>query len=68
MKPGDIIEGREGGRFEIVGDGPVAIMGQDGCTDVRCTRLNGKCVGYHCPKCGQPCSMMGHRACQEPAA
>lgn len=59
-----------GGRYEIVGDGPIAIQGQEGCKDPRCTRTypEGKCIGYHCPTCGKPCSMMGHAACQEDAS
>lgn len=32
----------------------------NGCRDPRCTRMNGKCVGYHCSKCGGPCSSQGH--------
>lgn len=35
-----------------------------GCTDVRCTRINGRCVGMHCARCGEPCSSQGH-ACKE---
>lgn len=46
----------------------VAIQGKADCTDVRCSRYNGKCVGYHCPKCGESCSMIGHRVCPEKEA
>lgn len=46
----------------------VAIQGKKGCTDSRCSRLNGRCHGYHCPKCGEPCSMMGHSACPDKEA
>lgn len=63
LKKGDLIDGR----YEIVSDGPIAIMGVKGCEDPRCTRLKGKCIGYHCPICGKPCSMMGHPKCQEAA-
>ena len=31
------------------------------CTDMGCTRIGGRCVGYHCPHCGQPTGMAGHR-------
>ena len=34
-----------------------------------CTRLDGECVGWHCPKCGYPCSSQGHTlGCPDPAA
>lgn len=48
-------------RYEL---GPcVAVMGKEGCEDVRCTRAGDRCIGYHCSRCGEPCSMMGHRDC-----
>lgn len=33
------------------------------CTDQRCTRVDGRCVGMHCVHCGQPCSSFGHLKC-----
>lgn len=31
-----------------------------GVTHALCTQMNGECVGYHCPECGQGCSSQGH--------
>ena len=50
-------------RYEL---GPcVAVQGKEGCEHPQCTRMRGasSCMGYHCPHCGEPCSMMGHRDC-----
>jgi hypothetical protein len=65
MKPGEVIEGQDGGRFEIVG-GPIAYIGKEDCEDPRCRRRLGEpgCMGYHCPLCHEPCSMTGHRGCR----
>lgn len=42
----------------------LSVQGKDGCKDPRCSRMNGKCVGYHCADCGKPSSMIGHpRGC-----
>lgn len=30
------------------------------CTDMRCRRIDGRCVGMHCAKCGSPCGPQGH--------
>lgn len=30
------------------------------CTDMRCRRIDGRCVGMHCAKCGGPCGPQGH--------
>ena len=30
-----------------------------GVTHALCTQMNGECVGYHCPECGQPCGDQG---------
>lgn len=38
----------------------LAYGGKEGCTDVRCTRYNDECVGWHCPYCDEPCSSQGH--------
>ncbi|MFC3454058.1 hypothetical protein [Amycolatopsis speibonae] len=35
----------------------------DECQDLRCTRLEGICVGYHCARCGEPTGMLGHTVC-----
>lgn len=48
----------------------LAVEGREGCTDPRCRRMFypdgsiGPCMGYHCPRCGEPCSMMGHQKCR----
>ena len=46
----------------------IATQGKEGCRDPRCRRngATGECMGWHCPKCGEPCSMMGHK-CEEQA-
>lgn len=36
------------------------------CDDPRCTRLGGRCVGFHCAHCGEPCSSQGHHRCPQP--
>lgn len=67
LESGDVVTGEDGHRFEIVG--LVAIQGLEGCQSPRCTRLGcdwangdlGQCVGYHCPDCLEPTSMMGHK-------
>lgn len=65
------------GRFEVISDGPVAVKGWPDCTSPRCTRRNftvdpdtgivdvGDCVGWHCPRCGEPTSMLGHECAGE---
>lgn len=30
------------------------------CTNPGCRRINGECVGYHCPHCGDPVGPQGH--------
>lgn len=35
------------------------------CQNANCTRLGYRCIGWHCSKCGQPCSMMGHENCEK---
>lgn len=44
---------------------PFGIDPTDECQNVLCSRINGKCVGYHCARCGEPCSMLGHEKCRE---
>ena len=34
--------------------------GDDKCKNPLCRRIDGKCVGYHCPRCGDAVGMMGH--------
>lgn len=46
------------------GDSP---PGTPECTSPECSRIDGRCVGMHCPTCGQPCSSMGHQRCGTPA-
>lgn len=51
-------------------EGPLAVRGWPGCESTTCTNLLrrdpgtgeyvGECVGWHCPRCGEPTSMMGH--------
>lgn len=50
----------------------LAIQGKEDCADLRCTRsggtydpetgaiTHGKCIGWHCPYCGEPTSSQGH--------
>ena len=33
------------------------------CTNPFCTRIGGRCVGWHCPRCGEPVSSQGHKTC-----
>jgi hypothetical protein len=39
------------------------IPGDDSCRNIMCTQIGGRCVGYHCAKCGKPTSMMGCNEC-----
>jgi len=32
----------------------------DPCQDLRCSRIDGRCVGSHCGRCGAPSSYQGH--------
>ncbi len=51
--------------------GPVAYQGKEGCEWPTCTRYGGgmvdgkyvpgRCIGYHCSCCDEPCSSQGHR-------
>jgi hypothetical protein len=43
----------------------LAVQGKPGCTDIRCTRINGECVGWHCPRCGAPTSSQGGCGCAD---
>ena len=62
--------------YEFIGQ--LAYQGKQGCTDARCrrvlihnedgTRTVGECLGWHCPYCDEPCSMMGHRCDAQPEA
>lgn len=63
------------GDYEL---GPLlAVEGKEGCTSSRCRRMVehhddgtytlGPCMGWHCPVCGEPCSMMGHSGCHPDA-
>lgn len=62
----------DGGKKYVVGE-QLSYKGQEDCQDPRCTRMGGTglkledgsfdmgvCIGWHCPRCGEPCSMMGH--------
>jgi hypothetical protein len=33
------------------------------CRNPSCTREDGVCIGYHCPHCGKPSTVMGHPDC-----
>lgn len=46
-------------RTWVTGD-VLAGPGPEDCRDVRCSRVNGRCVGMHCAKCGEPCGSQGH--------
>jgi rubredoxin len=58
VKPGDKLVTDDGRTF-VLGT-QVAAQGKEGCTDPGCTRINGVCVGWHCPVCGAPTSSFGH--------
>jgi hypothetical protein len=48
------------GEYQLIG--PVAYMGKEGCRSVVCTTTgDGRCRGWHCCYCDQPCSSQGHR-------
>lgn len=66
MKPGDRIT-TESGRTFVIGE-LLATSGPEDCQDARCSRLDGRCVGYHCPRCGEPCSSQGHGLCKPTGA
>jgi hypothetical protein len=37
-------------------------LAYQGCGDPGplCSQIDGRCVGWHCPHCGAPCSSQGH--------
>lgn len=41
------------------------IPGDDNCRNIMCTRIGGRCVGWHCSVCGEPCSSQGHSGCND---
>lgn len=53
-------------RAALQGDQPAAdqrhswIPPDDPCQDFRCSRIDGRCVGMHCARCGEPCGAQGH--------
>lgn len=42
------------------GEWTVAVQGRPDCVHPTCTRINGVCVGWHCPTCDRPISSHGH--------
>jgi hypothetical protein len=38
-------------------------VAKEGCTNPYCSRIDGVCVGWHCPRCGAPTSSQGHGRC-----
>lgn len=61
MKPGDIVTADSGQKYQL-GECIAVVGGGDSCKSPRCRRnmLTGECMGYHCPRCGEPTGMMGH--------
>lgn len=41
-------------------DGHPMIDPDDECQDWSCSRIDGKCVGMHCGRCGGSCGSQGH--------
>lgn len=52
----------------------LAYEGKQDCLDIRCRRIiypdpphiRPGCMGWHCPRCDEPCSSMGHKCKDEP--
>jgi hypothetical protein len=67
-REGDTLRTDSGTEFKL---GPaLAYQGKEDCVDPLCTRRMGPdgeiipgCIGWHCPVCHKPCSMMGHAGC-----
>ena len=60
----------DSGKEYVIGE-QLAYRGREDCDSPFCTRMGfsydpegnfvqGVCVGWHCPRCDEPCSMMGH--------
>lgn len=57
--PGEIKEAIMGAdMIPILGD-VLAVQGLIGCTNVTCTRHDGRCISYHCPRCLRPTDSQG---------
>jgi hypothetical protein len=59
----EAIMGTDGTRW-VVGE-RLAYQGDTTCRNATCTRVDGRCVGWHCAVCGAPCSSQGHHNCPE---
>jgi hypothetical protein len=61
MREGEVLKGDNGASFKLLE--PIAYRGKAGCQDPGCTRDGNpaRCYGWHCSRCDEPCSMMGHR-------
>lgn len=66
MEPGEVVVSDDGRRFVISGT-PVAGQGPEGCSNAFCTRIDGRCVGWHCTYCGAPTSSQGHKCAERKA-
>ena len=38
----------------------LAVRGERHCDNPLCTRIGARCVGWHCPRCGEATSSQGH--------
>lgn len=68
MSDGEIreaIRAADGSTY-VVGE-RLATQGAEGCRDVRCTRRNGVCIGWHCARCGKPSNSQGDCGCRAEA-
>jgi hypothetical protein len=66
----DFVNGQvEAARAALQGDQPTEpgrrplIDPADPCQDLRCRRIDGRCVGMHCARCGESCGAQGHTTC-----
>lgn len=46
----------------ILGD-VIAVRGLEGCMEVTCTRMGGRCIQWHCPRCLKPTDAQGGHQC-----
>lgn len=64
MKEGDIVRGESGERYQL-GE-LMAVQGKADCVNPCCAhryvdgRMLPGCLSYHCPRCGESTSMLGH--------
>jgi hypothetical protein len=61
MEPGEVVVSDNGRRFVI---GTQLAVSKEGCTNPYCSRIDGRCVGWHCPHCNAPTSSQGHNCAE----